>query len=480
MNRQRGGKDGELVLAIDQGGHASRAILFDARGEPCAEAFAPLATSRPKDGWVEHDAESLLASVRTAIAEALSGIADRARLRAAGLATQRSSIVCWDRRTGEALSPVISWQDRRNAGWLERMQLDPIAVRETTGLVISPHYGASKLGWCLEHLPAVRAARAAGTLAAGPVSSFLLHRLIDARPLLVDPANASRTLLWDYRRRDWSQPLLDAFDIPRAVLPRCAGSRHPFGALDIRGARIPLEVCTGDQSAVPFAFGEPRADTAYINIGTGAFIQRLIGQAPDSTRGLLVSVAWQYAAEAVYALEGTVNGAGSALDRIGPQLGIDPAADFDPGNGEPPLFLNGVSGLGSPYWQPHFESRFVGTGDAGACLHAVLESIAFLVVENLRLMQEQAGPLAVAVVTGGLACRDALCRMLADLGGLAVLRPDVREATARGLAWLVAGRPAGWQAAARRFEPSPVLELAARHARWQAAMRAAGACADPV
>lgn len=471
---------GDLVLAIDQGGHASRAMLFDGRGDPCAEAFAPLETRRPREGWVEHDAESLLASVRAAVAQALSARVDRSRVRAAGLATQRSSIVCWNRRTGEALSPVISWQDRRNAGWLERLGLDAAAVRQATGLVISPHYGASKLRWCLEHLPPVRAARAAGTLAAGPVASFLLHRLLEERPLLVDPANASRTLLWDYRRRDWSQPLLDAFEIPRAVLPQCAGSRHPFGTLDISAAGIPLEVCTGDQSAVPFAFGEPRADAAYVNIGTGAFIQRLIEQAPDSPRGLLVSVAWQHAAEAIYALEGTVNGAGSALDTLGLEPGVDPADAFESASAEPPLFLNGVSGLGSPYWLPHFESRFIGTGNAAARLRAVLESIAFLIVENLELMRAQGGPLAVAVVTGGLACRDVLCRLLADLGGLEVLRPGVREASARGLAWLTAGRPAGWQAAARRFEPANTPALFARFARWRAAMQAAGAHANRV
>lgn len=466
----------DLFLAIDQGGHASRAMLFDARGEQCVQAFALLETVQPRDGWVEHDAESLLESVRSAVREALAEVTDRTRVRAAGLATQRSSIVCWDRQTGEALSPVISWQDRRNAEWLDRMALDPVAVRETTGLVVSPHYGASKLRWCLEHLPAVSAARDARTLAAGPVASFILFRLLAGRPLLIDPANASRTLLWDYRRRDWSEPLLEAFDIPRAVLPQCTGSRHPFGVLDAAGAGIPLEVCTGDQSTVPFAFGEPRTDTAYINVGTGAFVQRLVENVPSSPRGLLISVAWQHGDEATYVLEGTVNGAGSALSAVGRELGVDPDADYGTAaDGERPLFLNGVSGLGSPFWQPRFESRFVGGGDVPARLHAVLESIAFLTVENLERMQAPGGALGRLVVTGGLASRDALCRMLADLTGIDVLRPAVREATARGLAWLVAGRPPGWQAPAQRFEPAAASGITARFARWRAAMRAAGA-----
>jgi len=98
-------------LALDQGGHASRAILFDAAGEKLDEAFAPIATHRDADGdIVEHDPAELIDSLRRVIA----GVGARARaaghdIAAAGLATQRSSMACWSRSTGTALSPVISW-----------------------------------------------------------------------------------------------------------------------------------------------------------------------------------------------------------------------------------------------------------------------------------------------------------------------------------------------------------------------------------
>jgi len=69
---------------------------------------------------------------------------------AAGLAVQRSTIVCCSRADGGALSPAISWQDRRNAAWLETLGNQAGRVRELTGLPLSPHYGASKIRWCLE------------------------------------------------------------------------------------------------------------------------------------------------------------------------------------------------------------------------------------------------------------------------------------------------------------------------------------------
>ncbi len=62
----------------------------------------------------------------------------------------------------------------------------------------APHYGASKIRWCLEHLPAVARAADAGELLAAPLASYLALQLGAARPgaARVDAANASRTLLF--------------------------------------------------------------------------------------------------------------------------------------------------------------------------------------------------------------------------------------------------------------------------------------------
>ena len=68
-------------------------------------------------------------------------------------------------------------------------------------------------------------------LALGPLSSFLAHRLAAGQPPLADPANASRTLLWDYRARDWSPELLKLFGVPTAGLPASVPSRHDFGTI---------------------------------------------------------------------------------------------------------------------------------------------------------------------------------------------------------------------------------------------------------
>ncbi len=308
------GAEQRLYLALDQGGHASRALVFDGSGQLVATGSVPIATQRNADGHIEHEPEALIASLQKAIADACSALPAGSRIIAAGLATQRSSMCCWQRGTGTALSPVISWQDRRNAAWLEKLSPHAGMIRQRTGLVLTPHYGASKMRWCLDHLPAVQAAHAAGELVMGPLASFLSCRLLEAQPCLADPANAARTQLWDPATRDWSAELLQLFGIDRQDLPAPVTSRYAWGQLPTPSGPVPMTVVTGDQSAMPFAFGALDATTAWVNVGTGAFIQRALRDRMPEAEQLLVSVVWSDTERVDYMLEGTVNGAGSALD----------------------------------------------------------------------------------------------------------------------------------------------------------------------
>lgn len=160
---------GPVYVAIDQGGHATRASAYDAAGVLAGSALVTIATQRNALGHVEHDPDEIVASVRTALAE-LAQIVAPSHWEGAGFAVQRSSIVCWDSTDGRALSPVISWQDTRNAQWLKGLARRADEVQRLTGLPLSPHYGASKLRWCLDHLAEVRSAAAQSRLHAGPLA----------------------------------------------------------------------------------------------------------------------------------------------------------------------------------------------------------------------------------------------------------------------------------------------------------------------
>src|SRR6266849_3177653 len=136
-------KSPPLYLAIDQGGHASRAYVFDHAGGLLAKGTKDVAVAHRHADWVEQDPEEVVVSIRIAVDEAVRVLGARAEdITAIGLATQRSSIVCWDTRSGQALSPVISWQDRRAHAWLAQFSAQAEEIHKITGLFLSPHYGA--------------------------------------------------------------------------------------------------------------------------------------------------------------------------------------------------------------------------------------------------------------------------------------------------------------------------------------------------
>jgi len=470
---------GPLFLALDQGGHASRALVFDARGATVTRTLREVRDFHPQPGWVEQDPEELVASLTGVTRDVENALGEQAkRIIAAGLATQRSSIVCWDRITGEALSPVLSWQDRRAHDWLARFAPQAEAIHDATGLMLSAHYGASKLRWCLDHLPRVAAAAANKRLAMGPLASFLVFRLTEERSLLCDPANAARTLLLNLERLDWDDGLLHCFGLARDVLPQVVPNRFAYGQLAC-GARRALTLVNGDQSAALFAYGAPQPDTAYLNMGTGAFVQRCSDAIRMYHPRLLSGIVLQDSDEAVYVLEGTVNGAGAALSWLADELGIGDLDSKLSGwleqGSEPPLFLNGIGGLGAPFWVANFESRFVGRGEPWQKAVAVAESIVFLIQANLEELGSEPAPLKQVVATGGLTHYDALCQRISDLAGLPLYRPVEHEATARGLAWLLAGKPRDWPEYGEGtwFRPHPSPPLLDRYRRWRDALQEA-------
>lgn len=473
------GNNAPLYLCLDQGGHASRALVFDAHGRQRCHARQPLVAEQSASGHIEYPADALLDSLRACIDDILQQLgAQRQQLTAAALATQRSNIVCWDHDSGAALSPIISWQDRRNADWLQQFEPQAARIHALTGLPLSPHYGASKLRWCLDNLPAVQQAQREGRLRLGPMAAWLAGRLTREGEARADPVNASRTQLWSLQEHDWHPELLELFGIPGELLPPCIPNLGHYGQLLAGELELPLALVNGDQSAALYAYGPLREDTAYLNLGTGAFVSRPVGQRPLFDDALLSSVVLQGARQSSYVLEGTVNGAGAALDWLARQHGKDELApaqleqwlhsEYDAF----PLFLNGVAGLAAPYWRPDFESRFIGEGELPQQAVAVLESIVFLLQSNLQRMARHRPTPSRLQITGGLSRLDGICQRLADLTGRPAHRPADCEATARGSACLVAGQPDHWPepGPGHQFEPQRNPSLQQRYTNWQEAM----------
>jgi glycerol kinase len=453
----------KYILAIDQGTHASRSLVIDSTGRVVSSALLPLQLRRPRVDRAEQDAGEILETVQVTLARALAALTPGQRngIGACGIATQRSTVLAWH-RDGHPASPAISWQDTRGASRLAPIRDRAAAVRRMSGLPLSPHYGATKLRWLAQTLGAD------ADLHMGPLAAFLLHSLTGERTCAVDYSNAQRMQLFDIRSLRWSPELGGLFGVPLAALPGCRPSVHAYGTL--ASCQVPVTALCGDQNATWFACGEPAPGTALVNLGSGAFVLARKTAAAEQ-RTLITSIACGGANRSEYFLEGTVNGAGSALQWLQEQTpSVDlqtRLADWLQQIRKPPLFMNTVGGLGSPWWTPGPAPLFQSDGrQAGVAERAVavVESMLFLLRYNIDIMR-QTETIRRLRVSGGLSRLAPLCQKLADLSGLPVERSADPEATARGIAWLAAQRPADWSPAQPpdAFQPRSDTALAGRY-----------------
>ena len=488
------------VLAIDQGTTSTRAMLFDEQGQLRRMAQIELTQHYPQPGWVEHDPEeiwrSVVATCREAVASADGPIA------AIGIANQRETTVLWERATGRPVHDAIVWQDRRTAELCAHWRSEALAqtVAQHTGLIIDPYFSASKIRWLLDAVPGLRQRAEEGKIAFGTIDSFLLWRLSDGKRHATDATNAARTMLFDINRLAWDDELLDAFQIPRAILPEVLDTGADFGTTTagLLGAAIPIAAMAGDQQAALIGQGCFRPGMIKSTYGTGAFALLNIGGKPAaSSHRLLTTIAYRLDGQTAYALEGSIFVAGAAVQWLRDRLGlIATAAEATTlaarADQRQRLYLvPGFAGLGAPHWAPQARAALVGlTAECGPAeiARAALEAVGYQTRDLIAAMAADSGTaIRTLRVDGGMAVSDWTMQFLADILPAIVERPAGIETTAWGAAYaagLVRGiypdpetMAAHWRPE-RSFVPQMLEnERQERYAGWQRAVAGAVAAA---
>ncbi|MER3553919.1 MAG: glycerol kinase [Meiothermus sp.] len=487
------------LLALDQGTTSSRAILFDAKGQPVAKAQQEFTQYFPQPGLVEHDADEIWQSQIQTAREALhrAGV-EPSQVAALGITNQRETVVLWERGSGKPVYRAIVWQDRRTAALCDRLKGEGLesTFRHKTGLVLDPYFSGTKLAWLLENISGLRPRAENGELCFGTVDSWLMYNLTGGKLHATDVSNASRTLLFNLHEMGWDDELLGILGIPRALLPEVKPSAGVYSetVAGLLGAAIPIAGVAGDQQAALFGqacFAPGMVKNTY---GTGCFMLMNTGTAPvESKQGLLTTVAWQLGGEKPeYALEGSVFVAGAVVQWLRDGLGIiKESADVEKlaaqvsdtgGVYLVPAFV----GLGAPYWDPYARGTLVGMTRGTTAAHiarAALEAIAYQSGDLLGAMEADAGlQIPELRVDGGASANDLLMQFQSDIVGTPVLRPQVTETTALGAAYLAgvgagaidkAAIEAGW-ALSRRFEPQlPAGEREQLYSGWKKAVERA-------
>lgn len=457
----------DLCLVMDQGSHSSRAMVFDRFGHCHSQGQVRIKTQLTPPNRAEQQPEQILISLKRAALEAISTLKreDRMRLRSAALVTQRSSTLCWDADSGAALTPVISWQDRRGSHYIDDIMPLASMIRQLTGLYPNAHLAASKLRWCLEHLPFTTAKH---RVRGGPVAAWLIKQLVHEQPDLIDGVNASSTMLYSINEKNWHPELLNLFELPDSLLPTICPSKFNYGTLQLPGCELPLNFVSGDQAAALFAFGPPSQDNLHINLGTGGSLNRVITERGLHPQEKLLHNLILSGQLPMFSAEGTVNGVENALEwalnicRPDSQELDEWPAQFP----DPPLFMNMVGGVGSPYWNSLDRSCWVDDNeDPKARIVAVMESIIFLTCRNISAMS--ALPQAKQIIIGGSASQlNYLCQGIADLCEISVIRYEQQEASSLGAAWHALPNCIRDFKPEQRFSPMMNTALEARYKRW--------------
>ncbi len=437
------------VLALDQGTTSSRAILFDRGGHIIRTAQQEFPQIYPQPGWVEHDPEAIWQSQITVAQQVVAGI-ESSQIAAIGLTNQRETTLIWDRATGQPIANAIVWQCRRTASLCEELKREGFdqRIKAITGLVTDAYFSGTKVAWLLDNIPGARERAEAGELAFGTVDSFLLWRLTNGRLHITDVSNASRTLLFDIRRGEWSEEILLRLNIPRAILPRVVPSSEIYGETNLFGGSIPIAGMAGDQQAATFGQACYDPGLAKQTYGTGCFMLMNTGSdAVGSKNNLLTTIGWQISGRDIqYALEGSVFIAGAAVQWLRDELGLIKSAEETEALAASVPDTGGVYvvpafvGLGAPYWDAFARGAILGlTRGSGRAqiVRATLESVAYQTRDVVDAMRADSSlDLPALRVDGGMVHNDFLMQFQADILGVPVERPAVTETTALGAAYL--------------------------------------------
>ena len=443
------------VLAIDQGTTGTKAFTLDDAGQFNKVAGFEHAQHYPHAGWVEHDANELLAHVTACIAAA-------GRVDAIGIDNQGETIVAWDAQTGQPITRAIVWQDDRTKDVTERLKSEGAEelTQARAGLPLDPYFSAAKMGWIIGHVPEAKALLNQGRLRIATSDAFLLDRLTGV--YATDVTTASRTSLMSLDTLQWDDDLLELFGVPREVLPEIRATTGPFG----QHKGIPVTASLVDQQAALFGHGCMKTGDAKITFGTGAFALAIAGNTrpPRNASGLAATVAWQMGTTpAAYALDGAVYNAASAVNWA-KSLGLFSSYSEINSFAAPSalsrgiVFVPALSGLACPHWDRGASGLWIGLGldtSKADMMQALLEGVALRAAEVMKAMSAML-PLGETIsVDGGLANNDYVMGFLANALNRTLTVASSTELTALGTARMAMQGLAHMKTGAMDLPPLP-------------------------
>lgn len=435
-----------VIVAIDEGTTNCKALAVSETGDVLAVGSRPVALQLPAPGRFEQDATQILGAVHECVYQCLAQL-DAPEVLAVAISNQRESVLAFSRRTGEALSPVIGWQDARTAescAQLATSELNTL-VRQRTGLHLDPMYSATKMAWLAQQL----GHELTDDVAITTLDAYLVHRLTGGESLLGDATNAARTLLFGLETLAWDEQLATSLGVPMSVLAPVAPSNALFGytiASGLLPAEVPIHAVLGDSHAALFGQRCEEPGTSKITFGTGSSLlvpTRIFGTASqsavDTTLGYLTD-------QPLYAREGNILATGAALETMAAILGVDG------GHGLSQLaqqctssrniqVVPAFSGLAAPHWDRNAVGIVTGLErdtTSAEIARATLAAVAHQIADIVDKIEASGDTVTVLRADGGASGNPFMMQIQADLIGKPIDTTDRPEIAALGAARMAA------------------------------------------
>ncbi|MBV6656922.1 MAG: FGGY-family carbohydrate kinase [Devosiaceae bacterium] len=441
----------DLVIGIDSSTSATKATAWTKAGMLVAEGRQSIPISNPNPGTFEQDPGDWWASTVAALKQLLEQV-HPSRVAAVSISNQRETFGVF-RDDGTPVRPAIVWLDERGYDEAERLaeQVGPETLRGICGKPIDVLLPIVRLIWLAKYEPDVFSA----TERYSDVHGYLAKRLTSA--WVTSTASADPSGMLDCQALDWSDTLLEAAGVPRAIMPGLARPGTPIGeitaeAADATGllAGTMLIAGGGDGQCAATGAGATQPGVAYMNLGT-AVVAGVYSPAYGHDQAFRTETA---VADDGYIFETVLKSGTFLIDWFQRELGGGASLEeLEVEASASPIGSGGIALL--PFWQgsmtPHWDAKargiiagLSGSSKRGDVYRALLEGLALDQAYALEVaVRENGADIDQIIAIGGGAASPLLLQIVADATNIPVSRADVAEASALGAA-ICAAKGAGW------------------------------------
>lgn len=405
----------DLILTIDVGTTNLKCILFDENGNEVLRVTRPNTTKYPQSFCAEQDPQqwvnnlvALLRSISQSHPEKLHSI------KAISLTGQMHGPVLFDKKSGDVLYPCVVWSDTRAHEEVEilwRTFTSEFFLKEM-GNPLQQSFTLPKLLWLKRHKPEVFE-KSPKLLFPKDYIAYLLGGTITT-----DYSDASGSLFFNLRKKEWEGEVLRELEFPREMLPEVVDSDSIVGRVSKKAAiafslpsGVPIVKGGGDLATTALATVAGAKENLSLCVGTAGQLLLCAEGIEEEVLGRLY--VFLHCIKDKYFYLGTVPTGGASLswfsslfidkdqelwERVGKLVDIPLQRTI--------LFYPFLLGTGTPHFDYRAKAAFLGLQmhhKVEDVVIAVLEGVAFALRESLEKVPVIAERVQKVVLSGGLA-----------------------------------------------------------------------------